>query len=126
MSLAISSTAIVDFNSVEEDGAILVASSRLSGLIPTAGDLLTLADREGHTVAAIVRQIGTDRLVVDPIWQTWTSPASEIFELGPLQVGYASIATPVLTVGAVASTPSHGVLHTWYLTLPRQVVKEVA
>ncbi len=126
MSIITVSNAIVDFNSVEEDGTIIAATRSLRGLAPALGDRLTLEDREGHTVWGVVEGVQADRVIARPRWETWASPSEEVFELG--------LSAGLTTHGAMAGSAAHTAVSEagvtadsiWKLSLPREASKVAA
>jgi hypothetical protein len=90
MRVIISSTGLVDFNSVEEDGTVVVPLRRLRGLVPSPGQFLTLEDFEGHSCLATMEAVDPRGVIVRPHWDSWVQASDETFHL----VIVSSPATP--------------------------------
>lgn len=69
--------ALVDFMAIRDDSYLGVSRAFVTGLEPTAGDLIRLRDLDGNECQAVVSAVRERSLLTRIIWETWITQAAE-------------------------------------------------
>lgn len=70
---------LVDFNDIDQDGYV-VALGRLAPRKAVVGQRAYLKDEEGNRCWGTVRRVTESLVLVEPEWDTWTSPRQRKLE----------------------------------------------